>query len=67
MTHICDYLPPITFRFYLIDFQLRGYCTPYEKLACFVLYLEIINTLSKNNIICAILEHSMDNKMVTKI
>ena len=29
---------------------LRGYCTPYQKLACFVLYLKIINTFLKNNI-----------------
>ena len=35
-----------TFNF--ID-HLRGYCTSYQKFACFVLYLKIINAL-KNNI-----------------
>ena len=30
--------------------NLRGYCTLNHKLACFVLYLKIINTLLKNNI-----------------
>ena len=29
---------------------LRGYYTPNQKLACFVLYLKIINTFMKNNI-----------------
>ena len=29
---------------------LRGYCTSYSKLACFVLYLKIVNTFLKNNI-----------------
>ena len=29
---------------------LRGNCTPNQKLACFVLYLKIINTFLKNNI-----------------
>ena len=29
---------------------LRGYCTSYQKLACFVLYFKIINTFLKNNI-----------------
>ena len=29
---------------------LRGYCTPDQKLACFVLYLKIINTFLKNNL-----------------
>ena len=28
---------------------LRGYCTPNQLLACFVVYLKIINTLLKNN------------------
>ena len=27
---------------------LKGYCTSYSKLACFVLYLKLINTLFKN-------------------
>ena len=27
--------------------HLREYCTPNQKLACFVLYLKIINTLLK--------------------
>ena len=30
---------------------LRGYCTSYPKVACFVLYLKIVNTFLKNNII----------------
>ena len=34
---------------YIILIFLRGYCTSYQKLACFVLYLKIINTL-KNNV-----------------
>ena len=29
---------------------LRGNCTPNQKLACFVLYLKINNTILKNNI-----------------
>ena len=29
---------------------LRGYSTSYPKLACFVLYLKIVNTFLKNNI-----------------
>ena len=31
--------------------MLMGYCTPNQKLACFVLYLKIINTILKNNIL----------------
>ena len=27
--------------------SLRGYCTPNQKLACFMLYLKIINTFLK--------------------
>ena len=27
--------------------SLKGYCTPNQKLACFVLYLKIINTFLK--------------------
>ena len=30
--------------------RLRGYCTFYQKLVCFVLYIKIINTFLKNNI-----------------
>ena len=34
---------------------LRGYCTvSYQKLACFVLYLKIINMFLKNNICYAL-------------
>ena len=29
---------------------LRGYCTSYQKLACFVLYLKIINNFLKNRL-----------------
>ena len=29
---------------------IKGYCTSYPKLACFVLYLKIINTFLKNDI-----------------
>ena len=29
--------------------RLRGYCTPNLKLACFVCYIKIIDTFSKNN------------------
>ena len=29
--------------------MLREYCTPNQKLACFVLYLKIINTFLKND------------------
>ena len=32
------------------NFPLPTYCTSYQKLACFVLYLKIINTFLKNNI-----------------
>ena len=35
---------------HLICFNaLRGYCTPNQKLACFVLYLKVINIFLKNN------------------
>ena len=30
--------------------HLRGYCTPNQKLACFVLYRKIINTFFENKI-----------------
>ena len=30
--------------------NLRGYCTSYQKLACFVLYLSIINNSLKNKL-----------------
>ena len=29
--------------------DLRGYCTSFQKLACFVLYLNVFNTFMKNN------------------
>ena len=29
--------------------HIKGYCTSYQKLACFVLYLKIINTFLKKN------------------
>ena len=29
---------------------LKGYCTSYQKLACFILYLKKINTFLENNI-----------------
>ena len=35
----------------LRDVLIRGYCTPKQKLSCFVFYLKIINTFMKN-IIC---------------
>ena len=31
---------------------LKGYCTPNQKLACFVLYLKIINTFLKIINVC---------------
>ena len=34
---------------------LRGYCTSYQKSACFVLYLKIINNLLKNKV-CILLK-----------
>ena len=39
----------VTVRSGPTDFVLRGYCTSYLKLACFVLHLKIINTFMKNN------------------
>ena len=36
--------------FHIMNYSLREYCTPNQKLACFVLYLKIINTFLKNNI-----------------
>ena len=30
--------------------SLRGYCTSYQKIACFVLYLKIINNVLKNKV-----------------
>ena len=32
---------------FLTFLTLRGYCTSYQKLACFVLYLKIINTFEQ--------------------
>ena len=32
---------------FVVGKTLRGYCTPNQKLACFVLYLKIINTFLK--------------------
>ena len=40
----------IPFHFQFDSFPLRGYCTSYQNLACFVLYLKIVNTFLKNNI-----------------
>ena len=34
----------------LLHAALRGYYTPNQKVACFVLYLKIINTVMKNYI-----------------
>ena len=31
-------------------FTLRGHCTSYQKLACFVRYLKIINNILKNKL-----------------
>ena len=33
-----------------VDFKLRGYCTSYQKLACFVLYRKLINNFLKNKL-----------------
>ena len=42
------------FWFFLYDkvrsSLLKGYCTSYQKIACFVLDLKIINTFLKNSI-----------------
>ena len=46
---------------------LRGYCTTYQKLACFVLYLKIINTLWKNNIMHLIKKMFKELKNGTEI
>ena len=34
----------------IVQCPFKGYCTSYPKLACYVLYLKIINTFLKNNI-----------------
>ena len=39
----------------VIFYNLRGTATPNQKLACFVLYLKIINTFLKNNRLICIL------------
>ena len=44
---------------------LRGYCTSYQKLACFVLYLEITNTFLKSNM-HLIVNCSRNSKMTLK-
>ena len=44
-----SYLVKSTQAVFVIMFILRGYYTPNLKLACFVLYLKIINTFLKNN------------------
>ena len=31
--------------------DLKGYCTPYQKLTYFELYFKIVNTFMKNNIL----------------
>ena len=39
---------------------LRGYCTSYQKLACFVLYLKIIKKYLKNKL-CTLLFKELKN------
>ena len=46
------------------DVHLREYCSSYIKLACFVLYLKIINTLK--NKICIIVNCSRNSKLALK-
>ena len=40
----------ICFAILIVLVSLRGYCTSYQKLACFVLYLKIINNCLKNEL-----------------
>ena len=40
---------------------LRGYCTPTPKLACFVLYLKIIN-IFKNDV-CTLFSKELKNSI----
>ena len=45
--------------------MLSGNCTPNQKLACFVLYLKIINTSLKNNR-CILYQISKELKMTLR-
>ena len=45
---LCSSDHPILLKFRQL--VLRGNCTPNQILACFVFYLKIINTFSKNDI-----------------
>ena len=48
--------------------SLRGYCTPSQKLACFVLFLKIIDTFLKKNKVCMhlISNHQRKSKLALK-
>ena len=48
---------------------LTGYCTPNQKLACFVLYLKIVDTFKKNNIYasCRQLSKELKNGITIQI
>ena len=51
LLHACIYKRLFLICTDLINYAIKGYCTPYHKLACFVLYLKIINTFVKIYII----------------
>ena len=47
-----DFLGMSEIRVGILHIQnpLRGYCTSYQKLACFVIYLKIINNALRNSL-----------------
>ena len=51
---------------YSFNYSCKSNCTPNQKLACFVLYLKIINTFLKNNRCISKSNCPMDSKMALK-
>ena len=49
-THTKEKPATINWQFLQIGTALRGYCTPNQKQACFVLYFKIIDTFLKSDI-----------------
>ena len=50
----------------IVEYHLRGYYTPNQILACFVLYLKIINTILENHIYASYSKSSKGEKKKKK-
>ena len=72
--HSSKCMHAITFLLHMCEYTLqkkiypcvKGYCTPYPKLACFVLYLKIINTFENKHMYLTV-NCSRNLKMVLKL